>query len=66
MNPAKRERDLAKMMIGACENIIDDWIKAGHMTEEDRSAQRLAVLRVAIEMEVGKQGLTVDRVFAAE
>lgn len=66
MNPIKRERDLAKMLIGGADSVITDWVQAGYLTEEDRSAQRLAVLRVALEIEIGKQGVTVERVFSAE
>lgn len=66
MNPIKRERDLAKMLIGGADSVITDWVQAGHLTEEDRSAQRLAVLRGALEVEIGKQGITVERVFEAQ
>lgn len=66
MNPQKRENDLALMLIGGVDSVLDDWVWAGNLNPLDVDAQRLAVLRVALEIELRRQGMTVERLFSEE
>lgn len=66
MNPQKRESDLALMLIGGVDSVLDDWVWAGNLNPLDVDAQRLAVLRVALEIELRRQGMTVEWLFSEE
>jgi hypothetical protein len=49
------------MLIGGANAVISDWVWDGALNALDADAQRLAVLRVALDIELQRQGLTIEQ-----